>query len=340
MLEFREVLLLLLAILAIPLYMVMRRPSGRLKFSSLSIWPKNTRSFKSRTAFVPPLLLSLAFIALVVALAGPRIPGGSIRQYREGIAMMLVVDKSGSMAALDMSREDVELDRLGAVKETLRAFVLGDGKKFHGRPDDAIGLVSFASFPDSDAPLTLDHVTLMSLIEDLQIVTDRNEGATAIGDALAQAGERLRESKQVSKVVVLLTDGVNNTGYEEPIDAARMLVQLGIKVYTVGVGTMGFAPVRVEHPLTGRKMIQQVPVDLDEPTLIEIAEMTGGSYFRATDHQKLGDIYAQIDALEKTRISEDRLTHYDEHYVWALMAAWLLALLGILLSKTYYRRAP
>lgn len=340
MLEFREPLFLFLSLLAIPLYFAMRRSGGRIRFSSLELWPKKSRSFRAKTSFIPPLLLSLSFVAFCVTLAGPRIPGGVIHQHREGISMMMVIDKSGSMAALDMSTKDKEEDRLEALKDVLREFIKGNGGTLKGRYDDAIGVVSFASFPDSDCPLTLDHVTLMQLIEDLQIVSDRNESGTAIGDALGLSIERLRESKSASKVIVLLTDGVNNTGYEDPLESARMAAQFGIKVYTIGIGTNGFAPVRLTDPFTGRTVMRQMPVELDEEMLTQIAETTGGMYFRATNREGLESIYEKIDQLEKTKISEDRTTHYDEKYFWSLALALFLACFGIVLRWTYYRRMP
>ena len=218
-------------------------------------------------------------------------------------------------------------------------FIKGNGK-LKGRYDDAIGIVSFASYPDSDCPLTLDHVTLMQLVNDISIVTDREESGTAIGDALGLSVERLRESESASKVIILLTDGVNNTGYEDPIEAARMAAQFGIKVYTIGIGTNGFAPVRLTNPFTGRSMMRQMPVELDEKMLTQIADMTGGLYFRATNREGLEAIYEKIDALEKTKISEDRTTHHDEKYFWSLAIGLILALCGLILRMTYYRRMP
>ncbi len=339
MLEFREPLFLLLGIVAIPLFFWMRRPVGTVRISSLDIWPRNLFSFKSKTAFIPPLLTALAFIAFCVALAGPRIPGGVVHRHREGISMMLVVDKSGSMEALDMSKDDKEQTRLEASKDVIEAFVKGDGESLNGRPDDAIGLISFGSFPDSDCPLTLDHITLLQLVKDLSIA-DYNETGTAIGDALALATERMREAKGKSKVIILLTDGVNNTGYEDPIESARIAAQFGLKVYTIGVGANGFAQVKVTNPFTGQKEMTRTRVEIDEQTLTEIAEMTGGSYFRATDRKSLESIYKKIDTLEKTVISEDRTTHYDEKYGYALVIGLILAALGIILKLTYYRRNP
>ena len=339
MLEFREPLFLLFGLLALPLFFVMQRRGGRIRFSGFDVWPVKSAGFRAKTSFVPALLLALSFAAFAVTLAGPRVPGGVVRQHREGISMMLAIDKSGSMAALDMSKNDKEQDRLDALKDVLGEFIKGNGK-LKGRYDDAIGIVSFASFPDSDCPLTLDHVTLMQLIGDLSIVTDREESGTAIGDALGLAAERLRESKSASKVIILLTDGVNNTGYEDPIEAARMAAQFGIKVYTIGIGTNGFAPVRLTDPFTGRRVMRQMPVELDEAVLKEIADMTGGMYFRATDRDGLEAIYEKIDALEKTKISEDRATHYDEKYAYSLITALILAFLGLSLRMTYYRRMP
>lgn len=339
MFEFREPLFLWISLLAIPLFFVMLRRGGRIRFSSLSMWSVKTTSFRAKTSFIPALLLALSFVALSVTLAGPRVPGGVIKQHREGIAMMLAIDKSGSMAALDMSKGDKEQDRLEALKDVLGDFIKGNGK-LKGRYDDAIGIVSFASYPDSDCPLTLDHVTLMQLVNDISIVTDREESGTAIGDALGLSVERLRESESASKVIILLTDGVNNTGYEDPIEAARMAAQFGIKVYTIGIGTNGFAPVRLTNPFTGRSMMRQMPVELDEKMLTQIADMTGGLYFRATNREGLEAIYEKIDALEKTKISEDRTTHYDEKYFWSLAIGLILALCGLILRMTYYRRMP
>ena len=339
MLEFREPLFLWISLLSIPLFFVMLRRGGRIRCSSLSMWAVKATSFRAKTSFIPALLLALSFVALSVTLAGPRVPGGVIKQHREGIAMMLAIDKSGSMAALDMSKGDKEQDRLDALKDVLGDFIKGNGK-LKGRYDDAIGIVSFASYPDSDCPLTLDHVTLMQLVNDISIVTDREESGTAIGDALGLSVERLRESESASKVIILLTDGVNNTGYEDPIEAARMAAQFGIKVYTIGIGTNGFAPVRLTNPFTGRSMMRQMPVELDEKMLTQIADMTGGLYFRATNREGLEAIYEKIDALEKTKISEDRTTHYDEKYFWSLAIGLILALCGLILRMTYYRRMP
>lgn len=334
--EFRETLLLLLGILAIPLFLWMRRPTGSIKFSSLKLWPSKSKSFKARTTFIPPLLLSLAFILFCVAFAGPRIPEGVIHQNREGISMMVVIDKSGSMAALDMAKKGREQDRLEAIKEVLRDFIRGNGT-LKGRPDDSIGVVSFATYPDSDCPLTLDHITLMQLINDIQI--DYEESSTSMGDAIGLATLRLREAPGKSKVMILLTDGVNNSGYEDPLDTARMAADAGIKIYTIGIGTNGMAPIRTKN-MWGRDTIRHVPVELDEKSLTQIAEMTGGMYFRATDRTGLEKIYSTIDKLEKTKISEDRKLKYDEQYWRYLEWGMLLAALGFLLGMTFYRRSP
>ena len=204
-------------------------------------------------------------------------------------------------------------------------------------PDLSIGVVSFATYPDSDCPLTLDHITLMQLINDIQI--DYEESSTSMGDAIGLATLRLRDAPGKSKVMILLTDGVNNSGYEDPLDTARMAADAGIKIYTIGIGTNGMAPIRTKN-MWGRDTIRHVPVELDEKSLTQIAEMTGGMYFRATDRTGLEKIYSTIDKLEKTKISEDRKLKYDEQYWRYLEWGMILAALGFLLGMTFYRRSP
>ena len=339
LLEFREPLLLLTALLAIPVYILLRRPIGRIKFSSLSIWPKKDSTLRSKTSFIPPLLLAIAMALLGITLAGPRIPGGTITEHRQGISIMMVVDKSGSMAALDMSYKNQERERLDAVKDLFVQFVNGDGDNLKGRPDDAIGIISFAAYPDSDCPLTLDHLALNNIANDIKIVTEDSENSTAIGDALGLAVERLRDAKTATKIAILMTDGVNNSGYEMPLDAARIAAQNDIRIYTVGIGTNGMAPIRVRD-FFGQLVLRSIPVEIDEEMLKQVANITGGEYFRATDNDSLKGVYEKIDQLEKTQIHENRYTHYDEKYEFFLFLSLLLAALGWGLQMTVYRRSP
>jgi Ca-activated chloride channel family protein len=226
---------------------------------------------------LPDLLFAFAVAAVAIALSGPRVGDRTARVRREGIAILMAVDISGSMQALDLSTAGHERSRLDAVKDVFREFVLGGGG-LAGRPDDAIGIVSFARYADCRSPLTLDHASLAQVADGLSLVKDREEDGTALGDGLGLAVLRLRESKAKSRVVILLTDGVSNAGETAPRDAADLARSQGIKVYTVGAGTNGVAPIRVEDPFTGRSVLRQVPVEIDEATLREIAERTGGRY--------------------------------------------------------------
>lgn len=338
-LEFREPLLLLLAILAVPVYLLGRRAPGRVVFSSLALLPRRGASLRSRLAWLPDAAVALALVALVVAAAGPRVGERFSRIHREGIAIMMVVDVSGSMQALDLSTEDRERTRLEAVQDVFEAFVLGGGG-LPGRRDDAIGLVRFAGYADTAAPLTLDHENLAAAARNLTIVRDRAEDGTAIGDALGLAVERLRGSAASSRIVLLLTDGVHNAGVETPGAAAELARSMGIKVYTIGAGTTGLAPVRVEDPRTGRTVLRAVSVEVDETVLADVAERTGGQFFRAGDADALADVYGEIDRLERTRISEERFRQYEELFAVPLALGLALAALGWLTRVAVFARLP
>lgn len=339
-LEFRQPLLLLLVLVSLPVFLWSRRSGGRLIFSSLRLLPPGGRSWRIRLSFLPPLLLGLAAAALAVALAGPRVADRQTRVKKQGIAIMLVLDVSGSMQALDLSERDRERTRLDAVREVLIDFVNGSsGNGLAGRPDDLIGIVSFAGYADTRCPLTLDHDNLVAAAKQLQIVSRQDEDGTAIGDGLGLALERLRESKARSKVAVLLTDGVNNRGETSPQQAAELAATLGIKVYTVGAGTNGMAPVRATDPF-GRSFLTRVPVEIDEKVLKLIAEKTGGRYFRATDAETLTRVYREIDSLERSEFLEQRYRQYHELYPHALSLGLILCALAWLLQATLFRRLP
>ena len=337
-LEFREPALLLLVLLAIPVFLLARRAPGRVLFSSLTLLPRAVAGWRSRLAWLPDALLALALVALVVALAGPRIGERVSRIQREGIAVAMVVDTSGSMRALDLSTADRERTRLQAVQDVFESFVLGGGG-LPGRPDDAIGLIRFAGFADTAAPLTLDHENLVALARNLEITTGREEDGTAIGDALGLAVERLRESPAESRIAVLLTDGVNNAGVESPSAAAELARSQGVKVYTIGAGRTGIAPVRVPDG-RGRSVLRSMAVEIDEAVLQDIAERTGGRYFRADDAEALVDVYEEIDRLERTKITEDRSRQYDELFSLPLLAGLLMAVLGWLGRGALFARVP
>ena len=335
--EFREPVLLLLALLAIPVFLLGRRSPGRVLFSSFALLPTARGGWRVRLAWLPDALLALALLALALAVAGPRIGERASRIEREGIAIMMIVDTSGSMSALDLSTPDRERTRLQAVQDVFEHFVLGGGP-LPGRPDDAVGLVRFAGYADTAAPLTLDHENLVAVARNLEITTAREENFTAIGDALGLAVERLRDSPARSRIAVLLTDGVNNAGVETPAAAAELARSQGVKVYTIGAGSTGIARMRVQD-LRGSRL-RAVAVEIDEKTLRGIAERTGGQYFRADNADALIEVYAEIDSLERSRITEDRSRQYDELFAVPLILALLLATLGWLGRGVVFARVP
>jgi len=323
---------LLTALLAIPAVFWSRRANGRVTFSSLAALPDGA-TWRTRLAWLPDALIALAVLCLAVALAGPRKgdPGSQVRG--EGIAIVMVVDTSGSMQALDLSERDRELTRLDAVKRVFADFV-------RARRDDAIGLVSFAGYADTRSPLTLDRGALIDAVDALEIVTDPEEDGTAVGDGLAVAVERLRQAKQRSKVAILLTDGVSNAGVMLPLAAAEQAREAGVKVYTIGAGTNGVAPIRVADPFTGAPRLVSTRVEIDEETLRGIATRAGGRYFRATDGAALREIYGEIDRLEKSEITGVVYRDYIPYYGWFVAAALIALALSLGLRASLLRRLP
>ena len=338
-LELREPWLLLSALIAVPIFLISRRATSKLGFSSLRLLPEHSHTWRTRLLWVPDALIAVAAIAFAVALAGPRIPDQEITVSREGIAIMMVIDTSGSMQALDLSPQTLDRTRLQVARDVFTAFVTGDDA-LSGRPNDAIGLVTFAQAADSRVPLTLDHDLLAELASAIDIADEEESSRTAIGDGLNLATVRLKRSKAASKVIILLTDGRANAG-EPPEKAAENARSKGIKVYTIGVGTKSpQAPVRVKDR-SGRERIQTMRNEpLDEEMLKRIADTTQGEYFRATDAASLAQIYAQIDRLERTELDEARLVEYSEHFEGFVSAGLLLAIAGWLLSGTAFRRLP
>lgn len=338
-LEFRHPLLLWGVALLPLFYVLSARAPGRLRFSSESLLPRGRPTLRLRLAWLPSGLWSLGVGALVVAAAGPRIGDARTQQRREGIAIMMVVDASGSMRALDLSTNDDEQTRLDAVKKVFARFVAGGGR-LQGRPNDAIGLLRFARYADTACPLSFDHDTLLRVASDLAITKEAAEDGTAIGDALALAVDRLKDSPARGKVVILLTDGVNNAGQEDPTLAAELARKLGVKVFTIGVGTTGMAPVRVEDPLSGRTQLRAMPVQIDEALLKDIAGRTGGAYFRAVDEDGLEAVYEKIDRLERADLGAQRYQRYFERYPVFVLAGLLFIALALVLQHTWLRRLP
>lgn len=343
-LDFAHPWFLLAALLCAPALWWSRRSAGRVVFSSLRALPAGGHTWRTRIAWLPDALIALAVVAMAIALAGPRAGDKTTRIRRDGIAIMMAIDNSGSMRALDLSAKNRELTRLDAVKQVFTRFVGGkDGRS--GRTDDAIGLVAFATYAETRSPLTLDHANLIRAARELDFAPDE-EAHTKIGNGLALAVTRLAEfkprDKNVGRVVILLTDGETTLRDDKTIDedaAIEEAIRAGVKVYTIGAGTNGVAPVRVDIG-GGRTQLAQTRVSIDETTLRTIADRTGGAYFRATDLASLERIYADIDKLERTSHEEERFAEYHQYYVWFLASAMGLVVLALLLRGTVLRRLP
>lgn len=309
-------------------------------YSSVTDLATLTPSLMTRLRWLLPALRTLALILCVLALARPQRGLEATKVYSEGIAILMVVDISGSMAALDLSLDGRQGSRLDAVKQTFRTFVQGGGnQQLTGRDGDIIGMVTFARYPDSVCPLTLDHDTLLALLDQVEIVSTPDEDGTAIGEGIALGVERLKDSTAKSRVLILLTDGVNNAGDTDPKQAAEIARALGIKMYTIGAGSRGVAMVPVRTP-GGQTVLQRMPVDIDEKMLTEIATFTGGQYFRATDGAALDAIYAEIDRLEKSTNVVEHYQQYAELFPWLLLPALGCVLAEALLVNTRFRTIP
>jgi Ca-activated chloride channel family protein len=276
----------------------------------------------------------MAVLTLAIALAGPRTGEATSKVHREGIAIAMVVDRSGSMQARDFVQGDASASRLDVVKRVFRELV-----EKPGRSEDLIGLVTFARYADGACPLTSDHGNLLVILEQQEIVTERAEDGTAVGEGLALAVERLRHQDVRSKVAILLTDGVSNAGDITPMQAAELAEQHGVKVYTIGAGQTGWAPVPVRLP-GGAVALRRAFVEMDEETLREIAERTGARYFHAADAEALSDVIEEIDRLERSEIVEVRYLQYEHHYASFVVLAIALMLSSSLLAGTWLRRLP
>lgn len=281
-----------------------------------------------RSTLVPfiPILRALAFTALVCALARPQLTLKEEIVNAEGIDIMMIMDLSSSMLARDFNP-----DRLSVSKKVAKEFV--DKRKY-----DRIGLVAFAGESFTQCPLTTDHRVVKDFLENLQC--GLLEDGTAIGMGLASAVNRLKESAAESKVVILLTDGVNNAGYIKPMTAAEIAEEFNVKVYSIGVGSMGQASSPIQRRSDGRYIFGMARVEIDEELLTEISEMTGGRYYRATTVESLEAIYAQIDMLEKTEMEVNTFKRYSEEFRRFLVWGFGFLLLEILLRITLLRTLP
>ena len=354
---------LLLLVLLLPLLWWHKRGGRRrsaVLFSSLEPLVEAGTSWAVRLRWLVPALRAGALTLLVICLARPQKADEHTRIFTEGIAVQLVLDRSGSMLAMDFEVDGRAVSRLDAVKQVVEEFVAG-GDNLPGRPDDLIGLISFATYADSLCPLTLDHGHLIEAVRQTKVSWAEEDRATAIGDAIALGVERMASVEErrklgtariKSKVMVLLTDGESNVGDIDPLTAAKMAAAFDITIHTIGAGTdAALAPVPTIDPFSGERVMRRVPVSIDEETLRSIAELTGGEYFRATDSDSLERVYAGIDELERTKIEERRYTDYKEMTVESVrlggltlppLLAVVVVLLAaeIILANTRFRSLP
>ncbi len=319
----------LYALLLIPLLVTwyIRRhkdDTSDIRYSTLLPFRSVKPGIRERLQHLPFALRMLGIALLIVALARPQTTASGQDVYAEGIDIAMLLDISTSMLA-----EDFQPNRVEAAKDVAQHFI-------DGRKNDRIGLVIFAAQSFTQCPMTLDYRVLKNLLR--QVRPGMVEDGTAIGMAIAQGVNRLKDSKAKSKVMILLTDGMNNRGEIDPLTAAQIAKTFNIRIYTIGVGTVGEAPYPVQTPFGIR--YQNMPVDVDEKTLAQIADMTDGRYFRATNNKALKEIYDEIDKLEKTRIEVKSYRSYTElFYPWAALG--LLSILAeFLLSGTVLRKLP
>jgi Ca-activated chloride channel family protein len=308
-----------------------RRSRPAIRFSDVSLLAKAPVSFAARARHVLPALRMIGVGLLIVALARPQ--KGSTEQEitTHGVDIMLALDISTSMKGLDFK----PYNRLHAAKETIKDFI-------HKRQHDRLGLVVFAGRSYTKCPLTLDYTILTQFLEETDF--EQIEDGTAIGTALATAANRIKDSNAKSKVIVLLTDGANNRGEITPLVAAEAAGKLGVKVHTIAVGKGGKTPYPFEYtdPWSGKRKtrVELVELETDEQTLRAIAEATGGRFFQAHNPQKLGAIYDEIDALEKTEIKTKSYTTYAERFFPWLLAGFAVLMIELLLAHTRFRRIP
>jgi len=309
------------------------------------------RTFRQRLVWLPGAACWIGLMLLCTALARPQLGIGRVETSAEAVAIQLVVDRSGSMNQY-MEVDGALESRIVAVKSVLGDFLLGDGDELTGRSSDLVGLITFARFAETACPLVRDPETLTQLVQTVQTAQARYEDGTAIGDGLALAAARLKRAEDElknrqrsgvdgeltikSKVIVLLTDGDNNAGEADPIEAAKLAAEWGIKVYTIGIGA-GADSFQILRGVFGERRVR-VPSNVDESTLQSIAELTGGTYHRAQDGEALRRVYAEIDKLEKSSVNSVEYTDWQEQFTYPAFAGGALMAIGLLLGTTWLRR--
>lgn len=326
---------LLLLLLLLPLAALLKGRRGKpaaFVYSSTQLLRGVQDITKSNAGNILLALRWLALALFITALAQPRLTKfDTTKATASGVDIVVAFDLSGSMAAEDFEIKGQRVNRVQMAKSVLEKFVAK-------RPSDRIGLVAFGTQAYIASPITLDHDFLLKNLERMDLNTISGN-QTAIGSALSTGVNRLRELKSKSKIVILMTDGVNNAGKIAPLTAAEAAQALGVKVYTIGVGTQGQAPMPATD-FFGRRVYQMVPVDIDEATLTKISEMTGGKYYRADNAEKFDAIYSEIDKLEKTEADVKKLAHHTELFAWLISMGIVLLTAEIAMGQTVLRRLP
>jgi Ca-activated chloride channel homolog len=307
-----------------------RGPVAAIEYSDVSLAREVARSSRGRIGWFMWMLPLLAGALMIVGLARPQRSHSRVDVSANGIDIVLGLDVSGSMQALDFQIDRQRVNRIEVVKAVVSKFI-------DQRPEDRIGLIAFAGAPYLVSPITLDHDWLQQNLE--RVAVGAGDDGTAIGSAIAASVNRLRLTPAKSKVVILLTDGVNNTGKISPLAAAEAAKAMGVKIYTIGVGVRGEAPFPARDAAGNIHMVR-IKVDVDERTLQAVAETTGGKFYRATDTDSLQKIYEEINQFEKTAQTVHKFESTEELYPWALMAALAVLGLSLTLQQTRLRRLP
>ncbi len=317
----------------LPLLALWRGRKGQtaaIRYSSVELVRVVARDSRAHAGRWLTTLRLLTLALFILALARPQSGRGTTEIQASGIDIVLALDISGSMEALDFKMGDQPVNRIDVVKSVVSKFI-------EARPNDRIAMIVFAGRPYLVSPLTLDHSWLLQNLDRIRI--GLVEDGTAIGSAIATAVNRLRDQPAKSKIIILLTDGVNNAGKIAPLTAADTARAMGIKVYTIAVGIRGEAPIPVQDPFGNRRLVM-ARVDVDEDTLKQIAEMTDAQFYRATDTDSLKQIYSQIDKLEKSTVTMKKYERYQELFAWFVTPALVVLGTELLLSNTRYRRLP
>lgn len=322
-----------------------RGRKGGIRFSAVSRLPAETAGWRAKVAALTPYLLLTGLFLLIVAAVRPRTPLAHASRTVDAIAIAMTVDVSGSMDALDLTPKGAkfsrETTRLAVVKKLFAEFA-------EKRPDDLIGLVTFGGYAATRSPLTADHAALLNVLKGVEIPVVAldalgrpiagDEQMTAVGDGLTTALARLKDAKPTSKIVILLSDGVSNTGAVEPEEAARAAARMGVKVYAIGIGTKSSQTPIIGRDFFGREIVQYTDMTFDEGQLKAIAQTTGGRYFGVEDRDGLKNALDEISALETTRLEADAYDRWEEHFAGFLLLGVLLVLSAVSLSMAATRR--